>query len=379
MDVHPERDQAGVLLCGAIHSSSTPPLLHAAALGNTDLLKELLQKRADLNCTNNRGRTPLHVAALQGHDEATALLLQAGGGTACAAVNAVDDNGNTPLHLAARAGHAEVVQLLLTYGADAAVAGLGGRTALHAAALNGHDRVVELLLRAEGTNVNAAAQGGYTPLHSAAYLGQQQLVRRLLQAGAKADCRLDVMSETPMHFAARRGHAAVALELLKRLCPADVAAGNRFGETSLDLAATKGHFQVVQLLLVKGGGSAAFGSLREQQQQLVRAATAAAREGHLGVWAALVRHVLLHCPHRFEQCLEGVGFKEGIKAMAMAWSDDVRDKDWQMAEVARERDEVDMMRNGAQELLVQGALLFKQAEQLLARQDPTAFLGVASN
>ena len=46
------------------------------------------------------GRTPLHLAARNGHTEVVAALI-----TAQAAVNAIDDEGMTPLALAAAKGH----------------------------------------------------------------------------------------------------------------------------------------------------------------------------------------------------------------------------------------------------------------------------------
>jgi ankyrin repeat protein len=374
MEINTEKDQtAPVLLCGTIYSTSTPPLVQAATLGNTDLMKQLLSEGADPNCCNDNGQTPLHVAARNGHQEATQLLLQNISDTTLSlAINAIDKNDNSPLHLAAGQGHAEAVQLLLSHGADAAAAGFGGRNALHAAALEGHDKVVELLLRAGGMDVNTPAHSGYTPLHSLAYLGHQQLVRRLLQAGARADSRVDVMRETPLHLAARRGHAAVVSELLTRLTPAAITIENRFGETALELAAAKGHLGVVQLFVWKG--SSALGGGRHREQQLVRAANAAGREGHMTVWATVTRYVLLHCPEVFEQCLGEVRLREGITAMAKAWGDDVSRQDQQFKELVRERQQVEDMRRGAQELVVQGALLFKQAERMLGKADATGMV-----
>ncbi len=58
------------------------------------------------------GRTPLHLAALQGHMQLVKLLE-----AARADVNAKDEHGMTPLHKAAVQGHTQTVSELLAHGA----------------------------------------------------------------------------------------------------------------------------------------------------------------------------------------------------------------------------------------------------------------------
>lgn len=58
------------------------------------------------------GRTPLHLAALQGHTGLVKLLEAAG-----ADVRAKDEHGMTPLHKAAVQGHRETAAELLAHGA----------------------------------------------------------------------------------------------------------------------------------------------------------------------------------------------------------------------------------------------------------------------
>ncbi|MGD8452130.1 MAG: ankyrin repeat domain-containing protein [Phycisphaerae bacterium] len=65
-----------------------------------------------LEATDNRGRTPLHLAAAAGQVEMIRFLCERG-----AAVESAEESGATPLHLAAVASHADAVAALLTAGA----------------------------------------------------------------------------------------------------------------------------------------------------------------------------------------------------------------------------------------------------------------------
>jgi hypothetical protein len=78
-----------------------------------DLLRELLEKGAEVNGRGNQGETLLLCLAGVGHTEAAALLLDHG-----ADVNDVDDYGETALHLAVRGKYEDTIRLLLARGAD---------------------------------------------------------------------------------------------------------------------------------------------------------------------------------------------------------------------------------------------------------------------
>lgn len=65
---------------------STP--LHEAARVNPDSVKVLLDAGAPIEVSNNRGRQPLHLAFLYGHQETIRMLLERG-----ADINAVDNKG----------------------------------------------------------------------------------------------------------------------------------------------------------------------------------------------------------------------------------------------------------------------------------------------
>jgi uncharacterized protein len=119
------------------------PLLRAAKAGDTEVVKLLLAKGADVKLTTKFGMTPVMAAAGLGtkeedttgrkktEEEAIAsieLCLHAG-----ADVNTLDNQGDTALHGAAQKGYDQVVQFLVDHGAKMDVKDKRGRTPLDAA------------------------------------------------------------------------------------------------------------------------------------------------------------------------------------------------------------------------------------------------------
>ena len=89
--------------------------------------------------------------------------------------------GLTPLILAAIEGHVEVVRLLLKQEEiNINKASYSQRTALYFASKDGHASIVELLLQKKDININRAYSGGETALYVACYMGQMEVVQLLL-------------------------------------------------------------------------------------------------------------------------------------------------------------------------------------------------------
>jgi len=117
------------------------PLEWAARKGHTEVIKVLLNNKADVNVSRpTDGVTPLYIAAQNGHTEVVKLLL-----ANKVDVNASMNEGATPLYIAAQNGHTEVVKLLLANKADVNASRANGERPIDAARRNQHLEIIQLL------------------------------------------------------------------------------------------------------------------------------------------------------------------------------------------------------------------------------------------
>lgn len=222
--------------------------LHIAAdMGFGRVVKRLCeQAQTHVGVQGQDGLTPLHYAALRGHDDIAKILIARN-----APLDTRDKLGRTPLHCAAGNGQVSVAELLLDKGAkvnetDERV----GWTPLHYAAGNGQVAVAELLLE-KGAKVNETDAGlGWTALHCAAEDGQVSMTKLLLDKGAKVNKMDDKVGWAPLHFAAMKGNAAAVDRLI--MGGADINKADKIGFTPFIFAAINGHYAVIDSLISRG-------------------------------------------------------------------------------------------------------------------------------
>ena len=226
--------------------------LHGAAyLGVVEIVAtQLAMKEWDINATDVRGRTALAWAAVRGHEDVVAIILQ----QKDAEADTPDTEGGlTPLCLAALKGHEGVVKMLL--GREDVnpntASTIDGSTPLALAARGGHEGIVKLLLGREDVNPNTAdTRDGSTPLALAAMEGHEGVVKLLL---GREDVNLNTADTgygfPPLAFAAMGGHEGIVKLLLGREDVNPNTADTIDGSTPLALAARGGHEGIVKLLL----------------------------------------------------------------------------------------------------------------------------------
>lgn len=173
------------------------PLIVAATFGYYTIMEELLNANAAPNAVRNGNRTALMMCAEKGHHICVTLLLQH-----AANINHRDDSTATALVLAVTRGHNESVSVLLKGRAHIEATDNLGRTSLMLAAFLGHKYCLDVLIE-HGANVNAKVEGddrsgigadksdrmtvastrGRTAFHWACFAGQLECVKALIAAG----------------------------------------------------------------------------------------------------------------------------------------------------------------------------------------------------
>jgi ankyrin repeat protein len=244
-----------------------PALVFAVAEGDLGMVRELLRIGADPNLAG-AGLQPLIVASERGQADMVRLLIDAKANPSRGSSSHL-----TPLTIAARNGCLAVVEVLLKAdpepeALDTALVFAGkmghevvvdalvrnallhdphfGPTALRLAVTDGCDLVIRRLL-ASRVDVNDCSSKGLSALLAASERGMESAVADLLAAGAAVDGGAHG-TLTPLVVASVNGHAGVVARLLA--AKADVSSSANI--SAVVLAGRHGHAAVVTELLASG-------------------------------------------------------------------------------------------------------------------------------
>ncbi|XP_061850795.1 ankyrin repeat domain-containing protein 12 isoform X1 [Colius striatus] len=170
-----ERKQMALLMQMTARDNSPDSTLNHA-LQTTSTQKKTpsssSRQKDKINKRNERGETPLHMAAIRGDVKQVKELISLG-----ANVNVKDFAGWTPLHEACNVGYYDVAKVLIAAGADVNTQGLDDDTPLHDSASSGHRNIVKLLLR-HGGNPFQANKHGERPVDVAETEELEMLLKR---------------------------------------------------------------------------------------------------------------------------------------------------------------------------------------------------------
>ncbi|XP_031640648.1 serine/threonine-protein phosphatase 6 regulatory ankyrin repeat subunit A-like [Contarinia nasturtii] len=238
--------------------------LHCAVVANqSDTVKLLIFRGADVNIKSKDGKTPKDIATDKGeidsmiHDKDVLLkkffnaaekglkdeiygILEQG-----INVNEQNGDGDTALIIASRHGHAKVAKILLENLANANLVNKDHWTPLHVAALGKHEEIVLMLLQ-HHADANIRNDWGETPFNIIAYQGLDKAVIRLLHLGYDVNVktiknsRFNLYDCTPLHAAA--SHKCSSTVKILIFNGADVNIKNNFGLTPREFAKQRGHY-----------------------------------------------------------------------------------------------------------------------------------------
>uniref|UniRef100_A0A8C9B7P0 Protein phosphatase 1 regulatory subunit n=1 Tax=Phocoena sinus TaxID=42100 RepID=A0A8C9B7P0_PHOSS len=228
--------------------------LAACSSGDTDEVRRLLARGADVDTANVDGLTALHQACIDENVDMVKFLVENG-----ASVNQQDSEGWTPLHAAASCGHLNIAEYFINHGASVSVVNSEGEVPSDLAE---EPAVKDLLLqqvKKQGVDLEQSrkaeeqqmlqdarqwlnsgkiqdvrqARSGATALHVAAAKGYSEVLRLLTQAGYELNVQ-DRDGWTPLHAAAHWGVKEACSILAEALCDMDVR--SKLGQTPFDVA-----------------------------------------------------------------------------------------------------------------------------------------------
>ncbi|WP_268626825.1 ankyrin repeat domain-containing protein [Paenibacillus alvei] len=180
-------------------------LLKAANQGDKEGISRLLADGADIDATDDRGRTSVMIAIHTNHFELFTFLVKQG-----ANINIRDNQLDNPLLYAGAEGKLEFLKAAIAAGADTTITNRYGGTALIPAADRGHVEIVRALLQSSDVYVNHVNNLGWTALLEAVILGDggknhQEIVKLLIEHGADVNLA-DSNGVTPLQHAKKHGY-----------------------------------------------------------------------------------------------------------------------------------------------------------------------------
>lgn len=213
-------------------------IFNAIKSDDMEAVKKFLKPDFDINATDSKQNTPLHIASCLGHEQIINLLLDHG-----ANINCIDAQQLTPLQRVCKNNMATVASLLLKRGANINYAASYENTPIQIACENnssstveqllkfgakgnldhlfflasylGHHAIVELLLKS-GANIKYTGNGKVNALHNACSNNHPSIIQILLKYDATlVNCKDTLVQLTPLHWACNFAGLEAIQELLK--------------------------------------------------------------------------------------------------------------------------------------------------------------------
>ncbi|MFN7095687.1 MAG: ankyrin repeat domain-containing protein, partial [Burkholderiales bacterium] len=219
------------------------PLHIAAQSEQSEMVIFLLNQGANIEAKTNRGGyTPLHLAV--SNETIVDTLLKAG-----AKINAQTDYDWNALHIAAAKGYLATCKLLVQKEINLEAINVHNDTALLNAAMNGQLAVAEFLINAGARIEKTSTVANCNALYVAIDGGHIMCAKLLIEQGVNLECPY-ITGTDPLQDAASRGYTELVEILLNK--GAQLQTNGWVGKTPLHMAAANNHEATVSLLLAAG-------------------------------------------------------------------------------------------------------------------------------
>ena len=255
------------------NNRGTTPLHVAAASGQLAIFEYIFRKAKTIKeqCPENiEGITPFHVAAENGHIarllefladpmHSSRLFSLANYGSLTKYITIAErhnivnpreeNNGTTPLHLAAESGQLAIVDYIFQRIEVKCPETNEGITPFHLAAKNGHFAICELIITNPNvTNKNPKDPTWKTPFHWAAENGFLNICHLIILYNDDKNPE-NMMGITPLHVAASKGYLSICQLIIENIGEDKNPRELRQNNTPFHFAALNGHTSVCQLFL----------------------------------------------------------------------------------------------------------------------------------
>ena len=229
-------------------SQSLTPVHLACINPNYKILEELIKNGGEIEFLDNKGRKPIHYAALFKGPGPLKVLID----NNCN-VNDREKNEFTPLIHACRAGRYENVKILLENQADPLARPGGGQCmGIHYACLKDTEdnlKIIKLLLEKNPELIDINGKDRKTPLHFAVLYNCYKIVEFLVKSGANLN-KGDKYGRTPLLLSCKYGNSKITKFLID--AGANINKSDNSNNSPLHYACAFGNLECVKVLLESG-------------------------------------------------------------------------------------------------------------------------------
>ncbi|XP_048254579.1 serine/threonine-protein phosphatase 6 regulatory ankyrin repeat subunit B-like [Haliotis rufescens] len=223
------------------------PVIAAACAGHKDVVKLLINAGSNVSLVEDHGYNIFHIATCIGHLGMVKHILSQN----ILDINSRTKCNRTPVMMAAKRGYRNVLAVLVSKGADVSLRDRRGNNILLYTCAGGQVEMVKYVLSLNKVDINRRGQRGWTSVMVAARLGNREMLDFLISKGSNVSLTANEDTNI-LHAACIGGH----LEMVKYVVSQDFVDINSRrwnGKTPLMLSAIKGHRDVFDFVLSRGG------------------------------------------------------------------------------------------------------------------------------